>query len=123
MNKSLLFTLTAGLLYMSPAQAQLKRLSQQQTLGTQPSLTIPLNPVTGWADAQHYIEMDIKDRSLKAVDVNTGKKESYTPPPKSNVNVMVKEADVFIQRRGKEPDAFPGWKICGLYPQQRLIFS
>lgn len=97
MNKTLLFTLTAGIFCMSTAQAQLKRLSQQQTLGNQPSLTTPLNPVTGWADAQHYIEMDVKSRSLMSVDVNTGKKESYTPPPKSNVNVMVKDADVFIQ--------------------------
>jgi len=97
MNKTILFTLTAGIFCMSTAQAQLKRLSQQQTLGNQPSLTTPLNPVTGWADAQHYIEMDVKDRSLKSVDIRTGSKESYTPPPKSNVNVMVKDADVFIQ--------------------------
>jgi dipeptidyl-peptidase-4 len=63
MNKTLLFTLTAGIFCVSTAQAQLKRLSQEQTLGNQNSLTIPLNPVTGWADENHYIEMTLKTAS------------------------------------------------------------
>jgi dipeptidyl-peptidase-4 len=101
MNQIKLLCIAAVLCCNLTAQAQLKRLNQQQTFGNQPSLTNNLNPVTGWSDDTHYLEMDFKTRGLQAVDINTGSKAAYTPPPKSDVEVMVKDNDVYIQY-GKE---------------------
>lgn len=85
----------------STAQAQQKRLSQAQAMGSQPSLTKTMNMVSGWSDDTHYIEFDMKERKQYAVDFKTGERAAYTPPPKSDVNVFVKDKDVFIQY-GKE---------------------
>jgi dipeptidyl-peptidase-4 len=83
------------------AQAQQKRLNQAQAMGTELSLTKPMNMVSGWSDENHYIEFDSKDRKQYAVDIKTGERTAYTPPPKSDVNVMIKDKDVYIQY-GKE---------------------
>jgi dipeptidyl-peptidase-4 len=102
MRKIILFSIAAAFCCNVTAQGQLKRLSQQQTFGNQPSLTNSLNPVTGWSDDTHYLEFDANSRGLQAVDINTGVKTAYTPPPKSDVEVSAKENDVFIQY-GKQP--------------------
>jgi dipeptidyl-peptidase-4 len=83
------------------AQAQQKRLTQAQAMGTELSLTKPMNMVSGWSDENHYIEFDSKERKQYAVDIKTGERTPYTPPPKSDVNVMIKDKDVYIQY-GKE---------------------
>lgn len=101
MKKTLLIGLAASFCFSYTVQAQLKRLSQQQTLGGQASLTKPMNMVNGWADDNHYIEMDLSDRKLYTVDVKSGRRTPYTPAPKSNVNVNIRNNDVFIQY-GKE---------------------
>lgn len=101
MKTTVLIGLAASFCFSFTAQAQLKRLSQQQTLGGQPSLTKPMNMLNGWSDDNHYIEMDQAERKLYAVDLNTGERTPYTPPPKSNVNAFLKDNDVFIQY-GKE---------------------
>ncbi|SMC72850.1 S9 family peptidase [Pedobacter africanus] len=94
----------AGVLFLSSnAQAQLKQLNQQQIFGGQPSLTKPMSMVAGWSDTNHYLEVDAKDRKLYAVDLKTGAKTAYTPPPKSNVNVFVKDNDIYIQYGKGEP--------------------
>lgn len=103
MNKPLLFSLAAGLCFSINVQAQQHRLNFAQTQGTSPSLTNNLNPVTGWSDETHYIEMDTKKRQLYAVDINSGERTPYTPPPTSNVNVMVDDHDVFIQYGKDKP--------------------
>lgn len=82
--------------------AQLKKLTQQQIFSGQQSLTKPINSVTGWSDDNHYIEVDAKDRQMYAVDIKTGNRTPYTPPPKSNVRVFNKENDVYIQYGGDE---------------------
>lgn len=88
----------AGVLFLSSnTQAQLKQLNQQQIFGGQPSLTKPMGMVAGWSDNTHYLEVDAQDRKLYAVDLKTGTKTAYTPPPKSNVNVFVKDNDIYIQ--------------------------
>jgi dipeptidyl-peptidase-4 len=97
MKKYILFSLSALLLFNLPLSAQLKRLSQQQTFGSQPSLTQTLNPVSGWSDENHYIEYDLKTRSQQTVDIQTGAKAPYTPPVKSDVEVSIKDKDVYIQ--------------------------
>jgi dipeptidyl-peptidase-4 len=103
MNKPLLFAVAAGLSLSFNLQAQQHKLNFQQTQGLAPSLTNNLNPVTGWSDETHYIEMDLKKRQLYAVDINSGARASYTPPPVSNVNVMVTDNDVYIQYGKDKP--------------------
>lgn len=102
MNKIILLGIAATFCFHISAQAQLKKLSQQQTFGNQPSLTNNLNPVTGWSDDTHFLEADYKTRSLQAVNIHTGTKTAYTPPPKSDVEVTARENDVYIQY-GKQP--------------------
>ena len=128
MNKNLLFSLAIGLCLSTSVNAQQKRLTQAQALGGQLSLTKSMNGVMGWADATHYIEMDSKERKQYAVDINTGARTPYTPPPKSDVNVSVRDKDVYIQY-GKEtpkrltnnadeelnPTLSPDGKICSFY--------
>lgn len=97
MNKSLFFLSIATVLCSYNAQAQKKRLNLQQSIGAQPSLTKAINPVSGWADNTHYIENDLRERKQYAVDIKTGERTAYTPPPKSDVDVFVKDKDVFIQ--------------------------
>ncbi|MCZ4243466.1 S9 family peptidase [Pedobacter punctiformis] len=97
MNKSLFFLSVATVLCSYSVQAQKKRLSLQQSIGAQPSLTKAINPVSGWADQTHYIENDLRERKQYAVDINTGERTAYTPPPKSDVDVFVKDKDVYIQ--------------------------
>jgi dipeptidyl-peptidase-4 len=88
----------AGVLFLSSnTQAQLKQLNQQQIFGGQPSLTKPMSMVAGWSDNNHYLEVDATDRKLYSVDLKTGAKTAYAPPPKSNVNVFVKDNDIYIQ--------------------------
>jgi dipeptidyl-peptidase-4 len=103
MNKPLLFAVAAGLSLSFNLQAQQHKLNFQQTQGLAPSLTNTLNPVTGWSDETHYIEMDPKKRQLFAVDINSGARSAYTPPPVSNVNVMVTDNDVYIQYGKDKP--------------------
>lgn len=103
MRKIILFSLASAICLNFSAQAQLKRLTQQQTFGGQSSLTNNLNMVRGWSDDSHYLEYDAKARSLVAVDINTGEKTGYTPPPKSDVDVRVKENDVYIQYGTQSP--------------------
>jgi dipeptidyl-peptidase-4 len=91
-----LFILFATLAYGN-VQAQKVRLNLQQSIGAKPSLTKPVNVVRGWADANHYIEFDATTRKQYAVDIATGSKIEYTPPAKSDVDVFVKDNDVFIQ--------------------------
>ncbi|MES2651597.1 MAG: DPP IV N-terminal domain-containing protein [Bacteroidota bacterium] len=99
MKKHILLCLFATA--FSVAQAQQKRLNQAQAMGTQPSLTRTMNMVSGWSDDTHYIEFDSKDRKQYAVNMATGERAAYTPPPKSDVNVLIKDKDVYIQY-GKE---------------------
>lgn len=101
MKKIILISLATSLCLSLTVQAQLKRLTQQQTLGGKPSLTTPMNAVLGWSDDSHYIEMDAADRKLYTTDVHSGAKAAYTPPPKSNVNVSIQNNDIYIQY-GKE---------------------
>jgi len=103
MNKPLLYCFSAGLCFSLNLHAQQHRLTYQQTQGLAPSLTTTLNPVTSWSDENHYIEMDRKMRQLFAVDINSGARTAYTPPPTSNVNVMVTDNDVYIQYGKDQP--------------------
>ncbi|RYY19462.1 MAG: S9 family peptidase [Chitinophagaceae bacterium] len=97
MKKRVLLCLVLASFFVVNSQAQLKRLSVQQIFEGQSSLTKPLNSVVGWSDDTHYIEVDASDRKLYAVDVKSGSKSAYTPPPKSNVNVFMRDDDVYIQ--------------------------
>ena len=96
MKKSFIICLTMSLSLNAAIHAQQKKLSKQQVFDNAPSLTQPINDVIGWSDDNHYIEMD-KARKMFAVEVATGAKTPYTPPPKSNVKVFSKDNDVYIQ--------------------------
>ena len=97
MKKPVRLSLVFALLLFTNAQAQLKRLSVQQIFEGQPSLTKSLNYITGWSDDSHYIEVDGAQRKLYAVDVKSGEKSPYTPPPKSDVNVFMRDDEIFIR--------------------------
>jgi dipeptidyl-peptidase-4 len=101
MKCTLLLTLGSGLLFAFVAEAQQHRLNFQQTQGIVPSLSKTLDVISGWSDDNHYIETDAKTRQSYTVDIRSGERKPYNPPPKSNVNVMVKDNDVYIQY-GKE---------------------
>lgn len=103
MNIRLLFGLAAGICLSFNLQAQQHRLTFQQTQGAAPALTKPMNTVIGWSDENHYIESEAKTRKQFTVDLISGERKPYTPPPKSNVNVMVKDNDVYIQYGKDEP--------------------
>jgi dipeptidyl-peptidase-4 len=98
---------TAGFGFIScvsfTASAQQKRLTFQQTQGLAPSLSKPQSVISGWSDDNHYIETDPKTKQQYAVDIHSGERSAYTPPPKSDVEVMVKDKDVFIQYGKTEP--------------------
>ncbi|MEJ7557311.1 MAG: DPP IV N-terminal domain-containing protein [Pedobacter sp.] len=96
MKKSFILCLMMSLSLNAAVQAQLKKLSKQQIYDNIPSLTQPVNDITGWSDNSHYIELD-KARARFAVDIISGNKSPYTPPPTSNVKVFSKETDVYIQ--------------------------
>ncbi|WP_316742570.1 S9 family peptidase [Pedobacter antarcticus] len=101
MKKSLLLLCASGLFLN--LQAQQQKLTFEQTQGKIPSLTNPINTISGWSDEQHYIETDPKTRQQYTVDVKTGTRLPYTPPPKSDVSVMIKDNDVYIQYGKQEP--------------------
>ncbi|HWK98396.1 MAG TPA: DPP IV N-terminal domain-containing protein, partial [Parapedobacter sp.] len=100
MNKT---SIIAGilLLFVYSAEAQTKRLDQEQSLGQKPSLTKSIDAVRGWADAQHYIAYDAQTGQPYQVAVKTGERSSYTPPPSNDVEVYVENNDIFI-REGSE---------------------
>ncbi len=77
--------------------AQTKRLDLEQSLGLKPSLTKSINTVSGWADAQHYIEYDAQNGQVFQVHVKTGERRRYTPPPTSDVEVFMQDNDIFIR--------------------------
>ncbi len=93
--------LTAAICCTLSTQAQLKKLNQQQTFGNYPSLTGNLNPVRGWSDDNHYLELDFNTRALQSVNINTGAKAAYSPPAKSMLKVSV---------NGKNPTLSPDGK-------------
>lgn len=96
MKKSFIIFLTMSLSLNAAVKAQMKKLSKQQIFDNIPSLTQPVNEITGWSDDSHYIEVD-KARKMFAVDITTGTKTPYTPPPKSNVKVYSKDNNIYIQ--------------------------
>jgi dipeptidyl-peptidase-4 len=103
MKATLILGLAGTLLFSVPGQAQLKKLNQQQIFAGKPSLTNPLSVITGWSDDSHYIEMNVQDRKLYAIDIKSGAKSPYTPPPVSNVNVSVDQNDIYIKYGKDEP--------------------
>ncbi|MCX2478748.1 DPP IV N-terminal domain-containing protein [Pedobacter sp. MC2016-15] len=105
-GSSLIVTLTASFALMAgtgiTAHAQ-QRLTFQQTQGKVPSLSKTIGVISGWSDDSHYIETSPGSQQMYAVDIRSGERKAYTPPPKSNVNVMVKDKDVYIQYGKDEP--------------------
>jgi dipeptidyl-peptidase-4 len=97
MTKPLMLGLTASLCLSLGVKAQQRRLTFPQTQGDQLSLTKPMTTIAGWSDNTHYIETDIKTSLQYTIDISSGERKAYTPPPKSDVVVTVKDNDVFIQ--------------------------
>ncbi|RZK77682.1 MAG: S9 family peptidase [Pedobacter sp.] len=100
MKKTVLFCLSISL-FSGLLQAQQKKLTLQQIFEGQPSLTSSMSQIVGWSDDSHYLEVDGTDRKLYAVDVKSGAKSPYTPPPKSNVSLFMRDSEVYIQN-GKD---------------------
>lgn len=89
--------LTASLCLSLGVKAQQRRLTFSQTQGDVPSLTQPITTIAGWSDNNHYIETDTKTSLQYTVDISSAERKAYTPPPKSDVVVLMKDNDVFIQ--------------------------
>ena len=87
----------------SAVSAQTKRLNLQQALGQELSLTKPIDNIRGWADAQHYILYDAQTQERYQVDVKTGERSPYTPPPTNDVEVYVENNDIFIRQGSDTP--------------------
>lgn len=101
MKRSLLLLCASGIFLN--LQAQQQKLTFEQTQGKAPSLTNPMTTISGWTDEQHYIETDPKTKQQFTVNIRTGSKLPYTPPPISDVSVMIKDNDVYIQYGKQEP--------------------
>jgi len=93
MKRILLCSLAVVCAFSFSVHAQLKRLSKQQTFGSQPSLTTSLPYLSGWSDDQHFIEYNTKAGKFETVDVKTGAHAVYTPPVKQKEESPVKEGD------------------------------
>lgn len=93
MKRILLCSLAVVCVFSFSVHAQLKRLSKQQTFGSQPSLTTSLPYLSGWSDDQHFIEYNTKAGKFETVDVKTGAHAVYTPPVKQKEESPVKEGD------------------------------
>lgn len=115
MNKYAIIS-CAFLLFAASADAQTKRLTKAQALEGQPSLTKAMNNVMGWADNNHYIEIDIADRKQYAVNVKTGAKSPYTPPPRSAISVTVRENDIVYLNGAEAPKKLTNNKDVELNP-------
>jgi len=86
------------LLLGNSVSAQTKRLDLTQIFGDKPSLTKRIGTIKGWADAQHYIEYDQQVKQAFQVHVETGERRPYSPPPSSDVEVYIRNKDVFIRQ-------------------------
>lgn len=93
----------ALLLLVYGVEAQTKRLDLQQSLGQKASLTKPIDHITGWSDGQHYIAFDAQTQQRYEVDVETGERTRYTPPPTSDVEVYIEHNDIFIREGAAAP--------------------
>ncbi|WP_129715187.1 DPP IV N-terminal domain-containing protein [Pedobacter sp. SYP-B3415] len=96
-------TAAACICLLTPGFAQKKRLDLQQSLGEKPSLTKNIRSIVGWESAGRYLESDMRLRKVYAVDIASGEKREYVAPPSSDVEVFVKEKDVFLQK-GQQPE-------------------
>lgn len=83
--------------FQHSASAQAKRLSFDESWGRGYTVTKPINAYIGWADKDHYLEIDMSDKKTYKVNVKSGKRESYTPLPTSDVQVFVKDKDIYIK--------------------------
>lgn len=103
MNKIIVhFLIGLGLLFVTQLRAQKKVLSFEQAWGREASVTKQINQYRGWADDTHYIEYDVTHKQLYQVHVKTGKRTSYTPPVKSDVEVFVRNNDIYIRQGDQE---------------------
>ncbi len=86
-----------GLLIISQvAHAQTRRLNFVESWGQGYTVTQPIHGYSGWADNEHYLELDVKDRKTYKVHVKTGARSLYTPEADVSTRVYVQDKDVFI---------------------------
>lgn len=109
MNKRYYLVLATLLWFVGLASGQTKRLDLDQIFGSKPSLTKPIPLIRGWADAEHYIEVDPTNRFQFKVHFKTGERTPYTPSPERDVDVIIQDNDLFFRRRAE--------------PLQQLTFS
>ena len=99
-----IFSLGISLSLLIPfaVNAQTNRLDLEQSWGVKRSLTKPINSIQGWADARHYIEYDGSGQ-LYSVDITNGQRNTYTPPPRHNTEVYVRNNDIYIREGSGTP--------------------
>lgn len=93
------YSILVAVCYLSTdsVHAQNKRLNFNESWGSGYTLTKAINQYTGWADADHYLETDSKDRKTYKVHVKTGARTVYEPAPSSDVQVTIKDKDIYIR--------------------------
>ncbi|WP_140938763.1 S9 family peptidase [Sphingobacterium lumbrici] len=97
--KKLICSICVATLFMvvHSLEAQTKRLNFNESWGNGHTVTKPVNQYTGWADTEHYLEIDKDDRKTYKVNVKTGERSAYERAPSSDVKVFIKEQDIYIQ--------------------------
>lgn len=76
---------------------QTKKLNFDESWGRGQTVTKEINDYIGWADKEHYLEVDRSDRKTYKVHVKTGKRIPYSPLPSNDVQVFVENKDVYIK--------------------------
>ncbi|MBE8721043.1 S9 family peptidase [Sphingobacterium pedocola] len=82
---------------VQPLEAQIKRLNFNESWGNGYTVTKAVNQYVGWADTEHYLEIDKDERKTYKVNVKTGARSPYEPAHSSDVKVFVKENDIYVQ--------------------------
>ncbi len=86
-------TIALSMFFQLAAEAQQKRLTQEQIFGGQASLTQQMPQISGWKDDEHYLEIDLQDRKRYATDIKTGKRVLYPYTSENMDNIPVAQKD------------------------------
>lgn len=84
-------------------QGQTRRLNFDESWGRGYTVTKAINSYIGWADKEHYLEVDQSDKRTYKVHVKSGKRDLYKPLPTSDVQVFIRDKDLYIKYGSESP--------------------
>jgi dipeptidyl-peptidase-4 len=86
-----------GLLFVGSQSVAQQKLTFDEAWGRVSTVTKPINGFTGWADNDHYLELNREDNRTYKVNVSTGHREIYVPTEIKSTKVVAKNNDIYIQ--------------------------